>query len=239
MKKSSITEIAKRTYNSKDYGNRSYSEWKWLRKPHTKSIYNQTKFSIESTLDRKGLNCLEIGIGDGIWTELLLKREFNVDGIDISTRMLDMAKERLGNRINYILADFNEVILKNKYDLIYSIRCIEYIDDKKKAINKIYNLLNHSGKVIIVTKNPSFIAIKWQDRDMHKGQIYSKDLKILMHEAGFKDIKVIPAVFGKGIHFAFIRKFNETILKKLIKTKKDIFVLNPLIESYLIIGEKK
>ena len=47
---------------------------------------------------RRGHTLLDIGCGAGIFLEMLWHYGFDVTGFDTSTELLDMARERLGNR---------------------------------------------------------------------------------------------------------------------------------------------
>ena len=236
-----ITELAKETYNTKEYKYEYYSDWKWFRKPHTIMKYRQTKNSINYAIDLinnfYSNKVMEIGIGDGVFTKILVDRGFDVTAVDVSEKMLRMARKRLGLAVNLILGDFIETETEKDYGLVFSIRCIEYIDDKPKLINKISEIGN---KVIIITKNPSFIALKLQDRKLHSKQIKIKELIKLLEQNNFNKITIKPAMFGKGFHFPIWRSFLLYLHKKILNSniKYNNFLIKPFTESYLVVAEK-
>lgn len=52
---------------------------------------------------RRGHTLLDIGCGAGIFLEMLWHYGFDVTGLDTGTDLLDMARERLGNRAEFQL----------------------------------------------------------------------------------------------------------------------------------------
>lgn len=70
----------------------------------------------------KGKEILDLGCGTGNSMLPLLKKGFNVEGIDYSVEMLNIAKEKLGNYMpklyNYDISNFN---IEKSFDLIISV----------------------------------------------------------------------------------------------------------------------
>ena len=88
-----------------------YSDFRWFSSSFSIAEYNQTKKAVLSTLGNKDFNSvLEIGGGDGAWTELLIERSGHITELDISEEMIARAKERFGGRgnINFVCTDFLE-----------------------------------------------------------------------------------------------------------------------------------
>lgn len=240
---SSFSGYVKSFYNSLDKKNyKTYSEWKWFRSKSSISQYKQTKNAILKNLAGKNFDyALEIGPGDGIWTELFLDYCNEIDAVDISKEMLKMAQERIKNKkVKFILGDFLHSRLKRKYSLIYSVRCIEYLPDKSQIIKKLASLAKIKAMLLIVTKNPHFIKIRKKDKKLHSGQIDIFELKNLIESNGFKVKGIYPAVFGKGFHFPIARelmsKFHSMLLKKSI-SPGSLFT-KYFSESFLILAEK-
>lgn len=94
---------------------------------------------------------LDIGAGTGLFTSFILKKfpEAKVTLIDISDKMLNVAKERFSNfsNINYVVADYTSYQFDQKFDVIVSSLSIHHLTDteKKNLYFQIYNWLNEGG----------------------------------------------------------------------------------------------
>ena len=115
----------------------------------TKSFYS---FFFDNKSDTR---VLDLGCGDGIFTEELLKSNSSgsITLLDGSADMLNAAKKRIGDSAGaeYIQANFQEIIktdiLKGKYDFIYSAFAIHHLpySDKKHLYLKLYDHLKQGG----------------------------------------------------------------------------------------------
>ena len=235
--------FVKHFYNSLDRKDcKTYADWKWFKSKSSRAQYNQTKNTILRALNGNRYNsALEIGPGDGIWTQLLLNFCSKIDAIDLSEEMLRMAKERLNSKpVNLMKGDFLKTHFKGNYDLIYSVRCIEYIEDKELLIRKCKSLLKNKGHLLFVTKNPNFFVLKKQDKTLHSKQISIIKLKKLLENQGFKVKLVLPAVFGKGFHFPGFRQFSNLLHKNILNKKSGYnFFVKHFSESFLIFAENE
>ena len=243
-KKNGFSDYVRSFYNSLDKKSyKTYSDWKWFRSKSSKAQYIQTKNTIIKVLNGKRFSsAFEIGPGDGIWTKLLLNYSKQIDALDLSEEMLDMATKRLnGAKVGLRHGDFLTTKIKKKYDLIYSIRCIEYLPDKDRAINKISSIANKGAGVLLVTKNPHFMKLIKQDKKLHSNQIEVLALKGLLEKYGLQVVFIHPAVFGKGFHIPMIRPFlsimHDRILRKTVF--KNNFFIKHFSESFLIFAQKK
>lgn len=94
---------------------------------------------------------LDIGAGTGLFSAFILNKfpEAKVTLIDISEKMINVAKERFSNfsNINYIVDDYTSYEFENKFDIIVSSLSIHHLTDmeKKNLYNQIYHSLNDGG----------------------------------------------------------------------------------------------
>jgi tRNA (cmo5U34)-methyltransferase len=108
--------------------------------------------------DEKAPAFLELGCGDGAFTEALLtsNKQSRATLIDGSKEMLGHAKKRLANHsnINYICATFQEITTDNApsikhadFDLVFSVLAIHHLSkDEKTALFKyIHTILKPGG----------------------------------------------------------------------------------------------
>lgn len=94
---------------------------------------------------------LDIGAGTGLFSSFILNKfpEAKVTLIDISEKMINVAKERFSHfsNINYIVDDYTSYEYDNKFDIIVSSLSIHHLTDteKKNLYIQIYDLLNDGG----------------------------------------------------------------------------------------------
>lgn len=100
------------------------------------------------------LNILEIGCGTGNLTEILAEnfKEGKITAVDISEGMIKIAKEKVNSeRVNFIVSDIEELIIKEKYDLIISTSTFQWIENLEGLFLKLNNNLNKAGVLAFST----------------------------------------------------------------------------------------
>lgn len=110
-------------------------------------IYKQVR-------ERNGVNILDIGFGTGILTTRLYNVGYDITGIDFSSNMIDIAKQKMpeAELLNW---DFSRGLpdeIKNKYyDFIISTYAIHHLADTEKIdfIKALSGLLTVKGKILI------------------------------------------------------------------------------------------
>ncbi|SOV22028.1 3-demethylubiquinone-9 3-methyltransferase, putative [Plasmodium sp. DRC-Itaito] len=150
---------------------------------------------IKDNMNKKEINILDIGCGGGILCEYIEKNIFyfllknihnidlikdikiNIDGIDISEKLINVAKKRqqlnrntykqLHINLNYINCDLSEYVnihnnnkFKKIYDIIISSEVIEHVPNNKKNIflSYINQLCTKNTLVVFTTINKNFLA---------------------------------------------------------------------------------
>lgn len=111
----------------------------------------------------KNKSVLEIGVGTGRLAVRVAPLCGEFCGIDISPKTIERAKENLAEyrNIDLICGDFLSYKFDRKFDVIYSSLTFMHIEDKQRAVEKIAELLNNSGRFVLsIDKNQSeFIDI--------------------------------------------------------------------------------
>lgn len=98
-----------------------------------------------------GKNLIEIGIGDGALIATALEMGYEIDCIEIEENVAQKISDLLNHDI--ICCDFLDLKEDKKYDIISMGDVLEHLDEPKRGLNKIYNLLNENGVVWISTPN--------------------------------------------------------------------------------------
>ena len=101
-------------------------------------------------LDNKK-SVLEIGVGTGRLAVRAAPLCGEFCGIDISSKTIDRAKENLAEyrNVKLICGDFLSYKFDSKFDVIYSSLTFMHVEEKQKAVNKITELLNNSGRFVL------------------------------------------------------------------------------------------
>jgi len=100
--------------------------------------------------------CLEIGCAGAFYSrEMLSKNAKQVDSIDSSKSMIQIAKKLTKNKVSYYHQDINfEFRLKDKYDFICASYVLHYSENISKTLINIIRLMNSKGILIFSIPNP-------------------------------------------------------------------------------------
>ena len=103
---------------------------------------------------------LDVSCGPGREAFALSDLGFDVVGIDISKKMLEVAKrESSHEKIEYINMSMTDIAaLPCKFDFIYSSLAFHYIEDFEKLAADIYSLLNDNGCLLFSQEHPIVTA---------------------------------------------------------------------------------
>lgn len=107
----------------------------------------QETFNKYLTIDRASI--LDIGCGPGLYLKDFPPQHY-LSGIDINLNMLALAKNNVP-QAEFFNGDFLEYLFDKKFDLIYSIGVIQYVNKEEiqTFFDKIASLLNPGGLVFI------------------------------------------------------------------------------------------
>jgi SAM-dependent methyltransferase len=124
-------------------------------KPH--NAYYERPATLSLLPRVRGKRVLDAGCGPGAYTEILLKRGAKVVGIDISPKMLALARKRVGSK-----AEFHQVDLAwpmhflkgGSFDVIVSPLVLSYIRDVNSLFKEFYRLLKNPGVLVFSDGHP-------------------------------------------------------------------------------------
>lgn len=156
---------------------------------------------IESMQLSSEKNVLEIGIGTGRLAIKVAPLCGKFEGIDISSKTIERAKENLSefNNITLFNGDFLKYTFEKKYDVIYSSLVFMHINKKQKAIDKVAKLLAEGGRFVLsIDKNKS----RFIDMGNRKVKIYPDDsecIKRYFQKSGLRVVKEFETEFANII----------------------------------------
>ena len=115
------------------------------------------KFIDKMKLD-KTKAVLEIGVGTGRLAVRVAPVCKHFTGIDISSETAKRAEKHLKefDNVKIICDDFLSAEFNEKFDVVYSSLTFMHIEEKQKAVDKVFTLLKNGGRFVLSTdKNQS------------------------------------------------------------------------------------
>lgn len=149
---------------------------------------------------------LDIGCSGGNLINLLNEKGYyNVSGIDISKKAIQLCKKRGIKSVHLMSGD--NLKFKNKFDIIIASDVLEHIKDDKKAVESMKQALKKRGKVICFV--PAFMSL-WSRHDesnKHYRRYTKKALSDLFMNNGFTILRrsywnfslFLPIFIGKKL----------------------------------------
>lgn len=166
---------------------------------------------------RSGDSILEVGVGTGI-NAALYPRDCAVTGIDLSSSMLEKARERVirkGLR-NIRLLEMDAANLKfdaNSFDIVYAPYVISVVPDPVAVVREMHRVCRPGGRVIVLNHFRSANrGIAWIERLISPLTIH----------IGFKSDLDLPGTFAQAnLKPVSIEKVNVPRIWSLVTCIKD------------------
>ena len=168
---------------------------KWFETDLGKHVaHHERKLIRELSLPVPGEKILDVGIGTGYFAADYLQFTRDITGIDISEKMLNIARAR--GLTNVFTGDAASLDFPEEtFDLVISITAIEFLKEPEKAISEMVRVCRKGGRVVIGTLGSgSWWAVKrkWAAR---------RDPDSIYREARFYsyfELKHIAEKFGSN-----------------------------------------
>lgn len=107
------------------------------------------------------LDVLDVGCGVGRWSLRLAKRGNRVVGVDISRRMVEVAKDRgeaLGLDCEFLVRDVVSLDLGKRFDFILGVTVLQHVVEERNLAAAAANLSRHldrNGRLVLLEVAPS------------------------------------------------------------------------------------
>ncbi|MDR4499280.1 MAG: methyltransferase domain-containing protein [Candidatus Scalindua sp.] len=207
-------------------------------------------YAVKSLGDIKGQKVLDLGCGTGWFSVILAKRGAVVEGIDISTTAIEIAKKRaiinsVSDIVRFRVMSFYNLDFPDEYfDKIIGLSALHHMSDKKLLCNSLYKILKPYGKVVfnepfgnstILERLRLFvpIAVQEEDRSHWNEQVKYEDLepfkdKFYVECEEFQFFSRLDRIFKQKWIINFLGIFDVKFLKMfpfLKKYARDIVII--------------
>lgn len=196
------------------WNGRAGEKWRAMQDDLDAMLSPVTAALMERVGDVEGQGVLDIGCGTGQTCVLLLDKGAEVTGVDVSSPMLALAKERTGGRAALHLADASAWQGEQPFDLAFSRFGVMFFDDPASALANIAGNLKPGARMLFACwRVPR--ANEWVSRPMALLKSLMPDLPPsdptapgpfafadperltgLLEDAGFEGILLEPFDFG-------------------------------------------
>lgn len=134
---------------------------------------------------------LEVGCGDGAFTELFAQRNWSGKSIDLSGRAVTTTRSRLAdsyelNKIRVEKQDFIEMEASEKYNLVIMYDVLEHIHDDTLALRKLRNVILPNG-YLLISFPVKMKEWRWDDENYGHFRRYEQDeIRGMFNQNGFE-----------------------------------------------------
>ncbi len=132
-------------------------------KPH--NAYYDRPTMVAMWPELVGKRVLDAGCGPGVYTKLLLERGAVVTAIDMSDRMLELARQRLGADADLRLVDMSrplDMFESGEFAFVNAPLSLDYIEDWRLVFAEFRRILQPGGLVQFSCGHPAFDAEYYQ-----------------------------------------------------------------------------
>ncbi len=107
--------------------------------------------------DVDGKSVLDIGCGAGQLSHILNKRGASVTGIDVSSKMVELARKRLGDQVDLQVHDLAQPLPFDdaSFDIVVASLVMHYLEHWAPALREILRVLTENGAVAFSTHHPT------------------------------------------------------------------------------------
>lgn len=162
-------------------------------------MYHRFRYVYDVCVNIEAEKVLDVGCGPG-QHDIILARECNIDltGVDISPNMISQARrlakiENVEERCNFILGNYIDIELNEKYDLVFSLGVLEYFLDPIVVLKR---MANQTKSTFIFS-----LPVKWHFLTPQRILRYKirrcplffysrKGIELLLYRAGFNKFTI-------------------------------------------------
>ena len=184
-----------------------------ITKNHFFNAYLEIPATMSMLKDVKNKKVLDLGCGTGRHTAILKKRGAMVWGIDLSPKMLDIAKSEIKGVDFQVGSVYKLPYRSSFFDIVVAGLVIDYFRDLDRALKEIYRVLKNDGVFVFSLTNPIMEMsqrIKGRPRTYRKFKNYFKEGKTRAYWPTFK------------VTIPYYHRTFQTLIRAIIKNRFSI-----------------
>lgn len=124
-------------------------------KPH--NAYYERPATLSLLPDVTGKRVLDVGCGPGVYAEWLVEHGAQVLAFDANRKMVRLAKRRLGDKAQVLLANLEsplDFLADSSYNIIVAPLVMDYVKDWGAVFKEFYRVLDLQGILIFSMEHP-------------------------------------------------------------------------------------
>ena len=196
-------------------------------------------------------NVLEMGYGDGMWTNEIISKFGNTSVVDISSKLLSIAKEKHGGKITTYHSYFEEFSppANIRFSTIIASHILEHVADPVLVMKKMKEWLTPDGIIIVIVPNARSYhrqlsvlmniqktIYDFSPSDYAVGHVRVYDLNSIKQDVALSGLRIIyeRGFFLKTLPNGMMTSYSDELLKALVDIS-DTLPANDLANIALIL----
>ena len=182
----------------------------------------------------QGPDVLELGYIDGLWTDALVKKGFQVDVVEGATNHTAHAKDRYqsNTQVQVFHSLFQEFKPVRKYDTIVAGDMLRYLPDPEGFLRLSIDWLKPDGKLVATVPNSRSFhrrlgalmnlednPMAFNQRDTEVGNLKQYDryeLRSTVQRSGY-EVEILKGCFFKPLSSSQMQNWEEKLLRALLE----------------------
>lgn len=135
-----------------DFGKIAHRYDAWYRTPWGAMYDRVERAAVDRLLPSvpHGGKLLEVGCGTGHWSEYFCNKGFDVTGVDISERMISIAKQRKVTRAMFDVSDAARLPFPDgSFDVVAAITVLEFMANPARVVSEMTRCVKRVGGMLV------------------------------------------------------------------------------------------
>jgi SAM-dependent methyltransferase len=163
-------------------------------KPH--NAYYERPATLSLVPEVRGKRVLDAACGPGVYAEWLLSRGAEVVAVDVSPKMVELARRRLGPKVDVRHANLTRPLTfldSESFDIVLSPLTMNYIKDWESVFREFHRVLRPAGHFILSVTHPSFDCMYFKSSNYFETELVGSEWR------GFEPVKVHMPSFRRSL----------------------------------------
>jgi ubiquinone/menaquinone biosynthesis C-methylase UbiE len=206
---------------------KKYHKGRQIDKKMIYNEYNEVPATLSLLQNIRGKKILDLGCGTGIYTKILKKKGAKVQGIDISPKMIEFAKQYVKGVDFKVGSAYKLPYKSGTFDIVLASLVVHYFGNLDKAFKEIRRVLKKNGVFIFSSDNP-LVSVT------HR--IKGKPRKFRVFGDYFNEGKFYERWPKLGIRLAYQHFTFQTMIRTIVRNG---FVLEDFIDTKTVKAAEK